>query len=127
MRWRNGDSFSGQFRDGLRHGPGLLRLDTRDLEVARLIRGEVTMMKVTSLEGEWVAESLEGPGTVSLNRSSSITEESSLLQIEFTDGATMYGHFIRGVVHGFTRTFDSNHQLDCVCWSVTPALVISVS
>ena len=67
VRWRNGDSFTGQFSDGLRHGPGLLRLDTRDLEVARLVRGEVTMMKVTSLEGDWVVESLEGPGTVSFN------------------------------------------------------------
>ena len=34
VRWRNGDSFTGQFSDGLRHGPGLLRQDTRDLEVS---------------------------------------------------------------------------------------------
>ena len=73
VRWRNGDSFSGQFREGLRHGPGMLRLDTSELEVARLVGGEVTMMEVTSLEGDWVVESLEGPGTVSFNRSSSIT------------------------------------------------------
>ena len=80
VRWRNGDSFTGQFREGLRHGTGLLRLDTSDLEVARLVRGEVTMMEVTSLEGDWVVESLEGPGTVSFNRPSSITvsKESSL-------------------------------------------------
>ena len=55
--------------EGLRHGPGILRLDTCDLEVARLVRGEVTMMEATSLEGGWVMESLEGTGTVSFNRS----------------------------------------------------------
>ena len=66
--------------EGLRHGPGILRLDTCDLEVARLVRGEVTMMEATSLEGGWVMESLEGTGTVSFNRPSSITvsKESSL-------------------------------------------------
>ena len=66
MRWRNGDSFCGQFRDGLRHGPGLLRLVTSQLMVARLVRGEVNMMEVTSLEGDWVVDILEGPGTVSI-------------------------------------------------------------
>ena len=66
VRWRNGDSFCGQFRDGLRHGPGLLRLVTSQLMVARLVRGEVNMMEVTSLEGDWVVDILEGPGTVSI-------------------------------------------------------------
>ena len=66
VRWRNGDSFCGQFRDGLRHGPGLLRLVTSQLMVERLVRGEVTMAEVTSLEGDWVVDILEGPGTVSI-------------------------------------------------------------
>ena len=65
MSWRNGDSFCGQFRDGLRHGPGFLRLVTRHPMVARLVRGEVTMVEVTSLEGDWVVDILEGPATVS--------------------------------------------------------------
>ena len=49
----------------MRHGPGLLRLAGSGVEGARLVRGEVTMLEVASLEGEWRVDSLEGPGTVS--------------------------------------------------------------
>ena len=52
MSWRNGDRFCGQFRDGLRHGAGFLRMVTRHPMVARLVKGEVTMVEVTSLEGD---------------------------------------------------------------------------
>ena len=48
----------------MRHGPGFLRLAGSGVEGARLVRGEVTMLEVASLEGEWRVDSLEGPGMV---------------------------------------------------------------
>lgn len=58
----NGDIYSGQFVDGLRHGQGLLRIKK---ELMRNIMGEMVDSKVSFIEGSFVADKLEGPGMVS--------------------------------------------------------------
>ena len=58
----NGDSYSGQFADGLRHGQGLVRIKK---ELMRNIMGEMVDSKVSFIEGSFVADKLEGPGMVS--------------------------------------------------------------
>ena len=58
----NGDSYSGQFVDGLRHGQGMVRIKK---ELMRNIMGEMIDSKVSFIEGSFVADKLEGPGMVS--------------------------------------------------------------
>ena len=58
----NGDIYSGQFVDGLRHGQGLVRIKK---ELMRNIIGEMVDSKVSFIEGSFVADKLEGPGMVS--------------------------------------------------------------
>ena len=55
------ESFS-QFDDGLRHGQGVLRIKK---ELTRNVMGEMIDSKVSFIEGSFVADKLEGPGTVS--------------------------------------------------------------
>ena len=58
----NGDVYSGQFVDGLRHGQGMVRIKK---ELMRNIMGEMVDSKVSFIEGSFVADKLEGPGLVS--------------------------------------------------------------
>ena len=37
-------------------------------------------------------------------------------QIECSDGAVLVCQLTRGVLHGFSRTFDKNKTLTAVCW-----------
>ena len=63
VTFSNGDIYSGQFVDGLRHGTGLLRVRVL---VARNIMGEMTDSKVSFIECCFVSDKIEGPGMVGM-------------------------------------------------------------
>ena len=58
---RDGEVYCGQFVNGLRHGPGLVRIKS---QLTRNVMGEMIDSKVSFIEGSFVADKLEGPGMV---------------------------------------------------------------
>ena len=58
---RDGEVYCGKFVNGLRHGPGLVRIKS---QLTRNIMGEMTDSAVNFIECSFVADKMEGPGMV---------------------------------------------------------------
>lgn len=57
----DGETSRGRFVDGLRHGPGVVRVKS---DLSRNISGEMTDSRVSFIECNFVADKIEGPGKV---------------------------------------------------------------
>ena len=88
-----------------------------NIEIMRYVDGVTISDKVVTVDCNFVADKMEGPGSVSISYSLSIIQQPYLyLQIEFNNGDVMFCNFTRGVVHGLTKTFNLDKKLVHMSW-----------